>query len=140
MSTLTIRLPDDQHERLKTLAAQRGFSLNKLFEEFSTKAIAEFDTENRFRLRAARGDKARGLEILAGVERKFAGRRGEASLKYGEHASRIVIPELRSNIRDPFRRRAQLFTRFHSWPFRNGSRLASLRSLAGMTCVRGAHM
>jgi predicted transcriptional regulator len=76
MSTLTIRLPEDQRERLKTLAAQRGLSLNKLFEEFSTKAIAEFDTENRFRLRAARGDKSRGLEILDGVERKFAGAKG----------------------------------------------------------------
>jgi predicted transcriptional regulator len=73
MHKLTIRLPDDQHERLKTLAAQRGLSLNKLFEEFSTKAIAEFDTENRFRVRAARGDKARGLEILDEMERKFAG-------------------------------------------------------------------
>ncbi len=68
MSTLTIRLPDDQHERLKTLAAQRGLSLNKLFEEFSTKAIAEFDTQTRFRLRAARGDWARGIEILDEVE------------------------------------------------------------------------
>jgi predicted transcriptional regulator len=76
MSTLTIRLPDDQHDRLKTLASQRGLSLNKLFEEFSTKAIAEFDTENRFRVRAARGDKARGLEILDGMERKFAGAKG----------------------------------------------------------------
>jgi plasmid stability protein len=73
MSTLTIRLPDDQHERLKTLAAQRGLSLNKLFEEFSTKAIAEFDTQTRFRLRAARGDKARGLGILEELERRHAG-------------------------------------------------------------------
>lgn len=64
MSVLTIRLADDQHERLKTLAAARGISLNKLFEEFSTKAIAEFDTENRFRIRASRGDKALGLKIL----------------------------------------------------------------------------
>jgi predicted transcriptional regulator len=64
MSVLTIRLADDQHERLKTLAAARGISLNKLFEEFSTKAIAEFDTENRFRIRASRGDKAAGLRIL----------------------------------------------------------------------------
>ena len=64
MSVLTIRLADDQHERLKTLAAARGISLNKLFAEFSTKAIAEFDTENRFRIRASRGDKALGLKIL----------------------------------------------------------------------------
>jgi plasmid stability protein len=76
VATLTIRLPDDQHQRLKTLAAQRGLSLNKLFEEFSTKAIAEFDTVNRFRVRAARGDKVFGLEILDGVERKLAALKG----------------------------------------------------------------
>jgi predicted transcriptional regulator len=70
MSTLTIRLPDDQHDRLRTLASQRGVSLNKLFEEFSAKAIAEFDTENRSRLRAARGDKAKGLAILDMLDRK----------------------------------------------------------------------
>lgn len=72
MSTLTIRLPDDQHDRLRTLASQRGVSLNKLFEEFSTKAIAEFDTESRFRIRAARGDKAKGLAILDMLDRKHA--------------------------------------------------------------------
>ena len=72
MAPLTIRLPDDQHERLKSLAAQRGVSLNKLFEEFSTKAISQFDTETRFRLRASRGDKKRGLEILDGLDSKFS--------------------------------------------------------------------
>jgi predicted transcriptional regulator len=72
MSTLTIRLPDDQHERLKALAAQRGISLNKLFEEFSTKAIAEFDSQTRFRLRASRGDRARGIAVLDELERKHA--------------------------------------------------------------------
>ena len=64
MSTLTIRLPEDQHERLRTLAAYRGVSLNKLFEEFSARAIAEFDVESRFRNRSEAGDPARGLEIL----------------------------------------------------------------------------
>ena len=68
---LTIRLPDEQHERLKTLAARRGVSLNKLFEEFSTKAISEFDTETRFRLWAALGDKTRGLEILQQLDLAF---------------------------------------------------------------------
>ncbi len=70
MSTLTIRLPDDQHDRLKTLAAQRGLSLKKLFEEFSVKAIAEFDTETRFQVRASRGDRKKGLAILDGLDRK----------------------------------------------------------------------
>lgn len=72
MSTLTIRLPNDQHERLRVLAAQRGVSLNKLFEEFSTKALAEFDSESRFRIRAARGNKAAGLAILDVLDAKHS--------------------------------------------------------------------
>lgn len=78
MSTLTIRLPADQHERLKALAAARGTSLNKLFEELSTKALTEFDAETRFRLRAARGDAKKGLDILDRLDRQhFEGRSGK---------------------------------------------------------------
>ena len=73
MKSICIRLPDDQHVRLKTLASKRGLSLNKLFKEFSTKALAEFDTENRFRIRAARGDRAKGLAILDELDRKYGG-------------------------------------------------------------------
>lgn len=69
MRTLTIRLPNDQHERLRALAVQRGVGLNKLFEEFSARAIAEFDTETRFRVRAARGNPKRGIEILGKLDR-----------------------------------------------------------------------
>jgi len=36
MATLTIRLPDDKHTRLKELAQSRGISVNKLMEELST--------------------------------------------------------------------------------------------------------
>jgi predicted transcriptional regulator len=68
MSVLTIRLPDDQHERLKTLAAHRSISMNKLVEELATRAVAEFDTELRFRARAARGDPAAGLALLDKLE------------------------------------------------------------------------
>ena len=32
MSTLTIRLPDDKHERLKALAKANSISINKLIE------------------------------------------------------------------------------------------------------------
>jgi plasmid stability protein len=76
MSTLTIRLPDDQHERLRVLASQRGVSLNKLFEEFSARALTEFDMESRFRVRAARGDKAKGLAILDALDAKHLGGHG----------------------------------------------------------------
>ena len=49
MATLTIRLPDDTHARLRQLAQQRKISLNKLMEEPATSALAEFDAETRVR-------------------------------------------------------------------------------------------
>ena len=71
MGTLTIRLPESQHERLRALASSRGVSLNKLFEEFSTRAITEFDMETRFRLLASRGNRERGLELLQKLDANF---------------------------------------------------------------------
>jgi len=64
MKTMTIRLPDEKHERLKSLASRKGVSLNKLIDEFSTVALTEFDMETRFRAGAERGDSKRGLNLL----------------------------------------------------------------------------
>ena len=71
MSTFTLRLSDDQHARLHTLAAHRCISLIKLFEEFSTRAVAEFDSEMRFRLLSVRGDAAIGLKLLDQLDGAF---------------------------------------------------------------------
>lgn len=60
MSTLTIRLPDDKHERLKLLAKQRHISM-----------LAEFDTEMRFRARAAKGSPKEGLKLLEQLDKHF---------------------------------------------------------------------
>lgn len=64
MGTLTIRLPDDKHARLKQLAQQRGVSVNKLIEELSTVALAEFDAFTRFQAMAAAGDPELGRRLL----------------------------------------------------------------------------
>lgn len=64
MSTLTIRMPDEMHERLKQLARARNISVNKLMEQLSITALAEFDAEIRFRVRAARGNAKTGLRLL----------------------------------------------------------------------------
>jgi len=64
MATLTVRLPDDKHERLKALASHKNISINKLMEELSTHALAEFDSEIRFKALAATGNKAKGLKLL----------------------------------------------------------------------------
>ncbi len=69
MKIMTIRLPDDKHARLKALASRRGISLNKLIEEFSTVALSEFDAETRFRARAGRGDRSRGVALLDKLDR-----------------------------------------------------------------------
>ena len=55
MATLTVRLSDDTHTRLKELARHRRISVNKLMEELSTIAITQHDAETRFRALAARG-------------------------------------------------------------------------------------
>jgi len=64
MATLTIRLPDDKHSRLKQLAEYRQISMNKLIEELSTVALVQFDAELRFRARAARGSAEEGSRLL----------------------------------------------------------------------------
>ena len=64
MSTLTIRLPDDTHDRVKEIARRRGISVDKLMEELSTIAIAQHDAETRFRALAARGPVEAGLRVL----------------------------------------------------------------------------
>lgn len=64
MSTLTIRLPDDTAERLKSLAQSRGLSMNKLVEQLSAHALSAWDTENHFRAMAATGDVRQALGIL----------------------------------------------------------------------------
>ena len=69
MGTLTLRLPDDTHDRLRQLAQRRKISPNRLLEELSTAAIAELDAETRFRARAATGSPERALEILDELDR-----------------------------------------------------------------------
>ncbi len=64
MATLTIRLPDEKHEKLRQLATRRKISVNKLMEELSTIALTDFDAETRFRARAALGSPQEGLRLL----------------------------------------------------------------------------
>lgn len=64
MSTLTIRLPDDTAERLRSLARSRGLSVNKLVEEMSAQALAARDTQNRFRALAPQGDVRPPVAVL----------------------------------------------------------------------------
>ena len=71
MSTLTIRIPEDKHARLRSLASKRGISINKLADELFTVALAQHDTEVRFRARAAKGSTERLLQLLDKLDRSF---------------------------------------------------------------------
>lgn len=75
MSTLTIRLPEDKHERLRQLAKHRDMSVNKLIEELATISIAEFDAESRFRAMAARGSAKKGLALLDKLDAAFTAKK-----------------------------------------------------------------
>lgn len=93
MSTLTIRMPDATHARLRDLARVRGVSINKLIEEMATATLSAHDAEVRFRLMAAHGRPARAVAILdrldaadrhkgmAHAKRAFQAKRRKASKK-----------------------------------------------------------
>jgi hypothetical protein len=69
MSTLTIRLPDDKHERLKALPRSAWISVDKLMDELATIALANDDARVRFETRAARGNPKRALSLLDKLDR-----------------------------------------------------------------------
>jgi len=71
VATLTIQISDDKYRSLKALAKYRHISVNKLIDELSTQALAEFDSEVRFRAFAANADSAGGLELLDKLDSYF---------------------------------------------------------------------
>ncbi len=73
MSTLTIRLPDDKHGRLRELAKARSVSVNKLIDELATVALANHDARTRFEVRAARGEPTKGLALLERLDQEEVG-------------------------------------------------------------------
>ena len=75
MSTLTIRLSEEKHARLRRLAKHRDMSVNKLIEELATISLAEFDAETRFRSLAARGSAKKGLAVLDKLDRELGEKR-----------------------------------------------------------------
>ena len=69
MSALTIRMPDEKHERLKTLARSKSNSINKLMNDLATIALANYDARVRFELRSGRGNPKRALALLDKLDR-----------------------------------------------------------------------
>jgi predicted DNA-binding ribbon-helix-helix protein len=72
MGTITLRLPDDIHQGIKVVAAQRKMSVNKLYEEISSSLLRVHNAEMRFRKRTAEGRPEKGLAILDKLDKHFA--------------------------------------------------------------------
>lgn len=79
MTVLTIRLPEDTAQRLKSLAQSRGLSVNKLVEELGAQALAAWDTETHFRALAATGDVGAALAVLDRLDARETGNVGVRS-------------------------------------------------------------
>jgi hypothetical protein len=56
------------------MAKARGVSINRLMDELATVALAEHDSELRFRALAARGSRQLGLALLDKLDRSPGGR------------------------------------------------------------------
>ena len=69
ISTLTIGLPDDKHERLKALARSDSIAVDRPMAELATVAPAHYVARVRFETRAARGDPQRALDLLDKLDR-----------------------------------------------------------------------
>ena len=46
-------------------------NINKLFEEFATVALAQFDAKTRFEIKASRGSIEKGLQILDKLDKEL---------------------------------------------------------------------
>ena len=64
MSTLSLRLPDSLHRKLKELAAREGISINQLLATAAAEKMAALTTEEYLRGRSERGRKTKFRKVL----------------------------------------------------------------------------
>lgn len=65
MSTISLRLPDSIHRKVKELAARDGSSVNQFLATAAAEKVAALEAEEYLAERARRGQRARFLELLA---------------------------------------------------------------------------
>ena len=67
MSTLSLRLPDSLHNRVRELAQQDGISINQFISTAVAEKLAALMTEEYLDKRAKRGNREKFLAVLAKV-------------------------------------------------------------------------
>ena len=67
MSTLSLRLPESLHAKLRDLARREGVSMNQFITTAVAEKLSALLTEEYLTERARRGDRGRYLEVLGRV-------------------------------------------------------------------------
>jgi len=67
MSTLSLRLPDSLHKRVRELAQQEGISINQFVSTAVAEKMAALLTVSYLEERAKRGNREKFLAVLAKV-------------------------------------------------------------------------
>ena len=67
MSTLSLRIPDSLHERIRELAQQDGISINQFISTAAAEKMAALLTVEYLESRAGKGDKSLYLSALGSV-------------------------------------------------------------------------
>jgi len=65
MSAISLRLPDSIHNKIKELAARDHVSVNQFLATAAAEKVAALEAESYIADRAARGNRARFLELLS---------------------------------------------------------------------------
>ena len=67
MSTLSLRLPESLHKRLKEMAQREGISINQFISTAVAEKLSTLMTVQYLQERASRGDRARFDAVLAKI-------------------------------------------------------------------------
>ncbi len=69
MGTLSIRIPDSLHNKLKALSKKEKISLNQLINSAVTEKISALETEDYLKERAKGGSLEKYLKVLGKVSK-----------------------------------------------------------------------
>lgn len=73
---MAIKIVVDTNVFVSALTSATGVSLNRLVDDLSSMALAQYDAEVRFQVLAGRGNATQGLRLLDKLDRAFAGKAG----------------------------------------------------------------
>ena len=68
MSTLSIRIPESLHKRVKALASKDNISINQFIATALAEKLSALDTENYLEKRAHRGSRKKYLKVLSKIK------------------------------------------------------------------------